>query len=96
MNTIIKELLDGLEQVVKLHRESADDLERRIGEIKRIAEEGDYIILNAFVEKHRTDRLEYRRHMRHRHIDDFESDRLRRLYNETLIRAAACAEKDET
>ena len=96
MNTTIKNLLDELEQVAETHRKSAEDLERRIAEIKKVAEERDYIFLNAIVEKQKHDRTEYRRYRNHCRVDEFEMYVWRRLYNETLIRAASSAEKEGT
>lgn len=94
MNTIVEKMLDGLEKAAELHRKSADDLEMRIKEIRKIAEEGNYIILNAFVEKHKAERKKFRQHVYYSRLDGFENDKWKKLHNETTIYAAAGAEEE--
>jgi hypothetical protein len=95
MNTAIEKLLKELEKAVELHRKSADDLERRIKELREIAEEGNDVFLNIFVEKHKAERKKFKQHVYYSRLDEFEYDKWKKLHKETWINAAACAENEE-
>ena len=94
MNTVIEKLLKELERAVELHRKSADDLERRIKELREIAEEGNAIFLNAFVSKHKDERKKFNQHVFYGRLNDFEYDKWKKLYRESLIESGVCAENE--